>query len=250
MGSSEPGQAPESLTGRVTREIGTAIVRGDHPPETTLPVEAAIAAKLGVGRNAVREAVKTLAGKGLLRTGRRAGTIVQPPAAWNLLDPDVLAWTLSVDALRDDLLREIAQLRLMIEPEVAALAATHGSTAEILRLFLALEDMERHRQDPVLAVEADIRFHRCLFAASRHKLVGSLLRAFTVLLQANFDLAVHAPGGFQRNLEVHRAVAEAVHARDPDTARSAMRRLLANNENDLARIMAQRQAGLATTEAS
>ena len=83
--------AQESLTERVARQIGTAIVRGDHPPDTALPVEPAIAATLGVSRNLVREAVKTLVGKGLLRTGRRAGTIVQPPSAWNLLDPDVLA---------------------------------------------------------------------------------------------------------------------------------------------------------------
>jgi DNA-binding FadR family transcriptional regulator len=232
----------ESVTDRATRLIGTAIVRGDHPPDTALPVEAVMAERLGAGRNAVREAVKILVGKGLLRTGRRAGTIVQPASAWNLLDPEVLAWTLSIDALRDDLLAEIAQLRVMIEPEVAALAAANGSTLEILRLFEALEDMERHRLDAVAAVEADIRFHRCLFAASHHKLVGSLLRAFTVLLQANFDLAIHARGGFQRNLEVHRQLADAVHARDPDAARAAMRRLLANNENDLARIMAARHA--------
>jgi DNA-binding FadR family transcriptional regulator len=234
--------ARESLTERVVRQIGTAIVRGDHPPDTALPVEPAIAAALGVSRNLVREAVKTLVGKGLLRTGRRAGTIVQPPGTWNLLDPDVLAWTLAAPALRDDLLTEIASLRSMIEPEVAALAASRGSTVEILRLMEALEGMERHRDDPVSAVAADIGFHRCLFAASGHRLAMSLLPAFTVLLQANFDLAIKAQGGFDRNLAEHRAVAEAIGAREPDQARAAMRRLLANNEDDLARIMAERHA--------
>jgi len=235
--------ARESLTERVVRQIGTAIVRGDHPPDTALPVEPAIAAALGVSRNLVREAVKTLVGKGLLRTGRRAGTIVQPSAAWNLLDPDVLAWTLAAPALRDHLLAEIASLRSMIEPEVAALAASRASTVEILRLMEALEAMERHRDDPTSAVAADIGFHRCLFTASGHRLAMSLLPAFTVLLQANFDLAIQAQGAFDRNLAEHRAVALAIGAREPDRARAAMRRLLANNEDDLARIMAAQGEG-------
>jgi DNA-binding FadR family transcriptional regulator len=230
-------RAAESVTARVARTIGMAIARGDYAPGANLPVEAELCRSLRVGRNVLREAVKTLAGKGLLRTVRRTGTVVQPKNQWNLLDPDVLRWTLAADALRYDLLLELTRLRAMIEPEVAAMAAKNATTTETLRLYEAYEAMRRHRNDSVLAIETDLRFHRCLFAGAHSQLVASLFRSFSVLLRANFELTLGSKGGYIRNLEQHGDVAEAVHRRDPDAARRAMLRLLANNEADLAEVM-------------
>ena len=79
--------ATESVTARIARTIGMAIARGDYAPGDTLPVEAELCRSLNVGRNVLREAVKTLAGKDLLRTVRRTGTIVLAKSQWNLLDP-------------------------------------------------------------------------------------------------------------------------------------------------------------------
>ena len=77
-GTAKASGQPESLAERTAREIGSAIVGGDHAAGATLPVEADLARSLGVSRNVVREAVKTLAAKGLLRTNRRGGTVVLP----------------------------------------------------------------------------------------------------------------------------------------------------------------------------
>lgn len=137
--------ARESLAQRVARELGTAILRGRHPPGTVLPTEEVLCAAYRVGRNVLREAIKTLVGKRLLETRQRAGTIVQPRARWNLLDLDVLLWMVSDPGLRHSLLDEITQLRLMLEPEVAALAAQHARDEQITALDRAYARMERER---------------------------------------------------------------------------------------------------------
>lgn len=237
----------ESQTQRAVRTLGAAIVGGQHPPGATLPTEADMCRQLGVGRNILREAVKVLAGKGLVRTQRRAGTTVLPRARWNLLDADVLAWTLAEPELRDEMLAEVTLLRMMIEPEIAALAARVATTTEMLRLAESYEAMERFRFDAERAIEADIAFHERMFEASHHQLAGSLLRAFVVLLRANFALAIRADQGFIRSLDEHRLVSDAVQRRDPEAARRAMRQLLSNNEADLA-LMTGSRSGRPTAQ--
>src|ERR1700719_2948155 len=104
----------ENLDERGARVIGGAVVNGDHRPGAALSMEAELARILGVSRNVVREAVKTLAAKGLLRTNRRGGTIVLPVARWNLLDPQVVGWALAAQAHRGVALAELAQLAAMV----------------------------------------------------------------------------------------------------------------------------------------
>jgi DNA-binding FadR family transcriptional regulator len=186
-----------------------------------------------VGRNIVREAIKALVAKGLLKTMRRAGTTVQAKANWNLLDPDVLDWSVHNVGNRDALIAELTQLRRILEPELAALAAQFASRSDCLRLFAAYEAMERHVNDPVHAIAADIQFHERLFEATHNQLIQSLVKAFVVLLRSIFALSIKRDGGFIRNLKEHLVVAEAVHAKDPEAARAAMRQLLGKNESDL-----------------
>lgn len=212
----------------VVATIGTSIASGQRKPGETLPTEAILSEQLSVGRNIVREGLKILAGKGLVRTVRRAGTSVQPQSHWNMLDPDVLRWILATENLRVEMLRELAELRRIIEPEVAALAAANATTTEILRLFETYEAMERFEGDAVRAIEADILFHERMFEAAHSPLLSSLLRGFMVLLRANFEITVT---GFSGNLIEHRRAAEAIRDRNPQAARAALVRLLTNNEN-------------------
>src|ERR1700738_2566839 len=132
-----------SVVDRLVSALGRDIAGGVWKPEETLPTEPEIAHRFGAGRNAVREAVKILAAKGFVRTERRAGTIVRPESRWNLLDPEVLTWMLSAAGNRDHLLDELSELRSIVEPMVAALAATHASAMERLRIFEAYEGFEK-----------------------------------------------------------------------------------------------------------
>src|SRR6202046_5304886 len=132
-----------SVVDRLVSALGRDIAGGVWKPDETLPTEPEIAHRFGAGRNAVREAVKILAAKGFVRTERRAGTIVRPEPCWNLLDSEVLSWMLSALANRDNILDELSELRAIIEPTVAALAATHASAMETMRIFEAYDQMEK-----------------------------------------------------------------------------------------------------------
>src|SRR5262249_56146540 len=78
--------------GRVVHTMGTRIAGGDLAPGEPLPTEEQLVGELGVGRSALREAMKVLGGKGLVESRTRAGTRVRPREAWHLMDPDVLGW--------------------------------------------------------------------------------------------------------------------------------------------------------------
>ncbi|MEM6462605.1 MAG: FadR/GntR family transcriptional regulator [Pseudomonadota bacterium] len=219
-----------SLVDIATDSIGRQIVEFSYPPNTLLPTESEIAASLGVGRNVVREATKILTSKGLLRITQGSGTKVQPEERWNYLDQQVINWAMESPNLRDGLIDELATLRFIVEPEVAALAAERASTTEVLRLFEAYEEMEKHCDSPEKSVEADILFHRRLFAAAHNKFLTALLQTVVAVLRANFLLAIKADYAMVGFLEEHRLVAEAVNDKDPQRARSIMQTLLENNK--------------------
>src|SRR3984957_6291957 len=170
-----------SVVDRLVSAIGREIASGVWKPEQTLPTEPDLAHRFGAGRNAVREAVKILAAKGFVRTERRAGTIVRPEFCWNLLDPEVLSWMLSALSNRDNLLDELSELRAIIEPTVAALAATHASAMETMRIFEAYDQMEKLSDEMQKATEADIAFHELLFEATHNRLLIALVPAFSLL---------------------------------------------------------------------
>lgn len=222
-----------SLVDKAVDTLGRGVIRGDYEPGDLMPPEAEIASSLGISRNVAREAFKILASKGLVRIVQGSGTRIQSEEEWNYLDQQLIGWAMEADQLRDGLIDQLSQLRYIVEPEVAALAAEHASTTEILRLFEAQEAMERHRNEPELAVEADILFHRHLFAAAHNKFLNALLRTVIVILRANFSLAIKADYDIIKFLDEHRVVAEAIHRRDPDAARQAMRGLLDNNRTHL-----------------
>ena len=110
----------------IANEIGLRIVRGDYQPGTILPNEAAWAVNFKVSRSAVREAVKMLMAKNLLSSRPKIGSRVEPQERWNLFDRDILNWY-SQGPDRRGFLRALQQLRYIIEPEAAALAAEHRS---------------------------------------------------------------------------------------------------------------------------
>ncbi len=225
-----------SVVERLVSALGRDIAGGVWKPEETLPTEPEIAHRFGAGRNAVREAVKILAAKGLLRTERRAGTIVRPEFCWNLLDSEVLSWMLAA-ANRDHLLDELAELRSIIEPTVAALAATHASAMETLQICDAYDQMEKLSAEMQKAIEADIAFHELLFEATHNRLLVALVPAFSLLLRTNFEISVRAGKETSKNLKEHRQIADAVSRRDPDAAQRATRKLLGKNTADLSEMI-------------
>lgn len=104
-----------SLSGQVARKIGRRIVAGHYAPRTQIGDEASLAARYGVSRSVIRDAVKVLVGKGLVSVRRGIGTTVTPRSAWGLLDDDVLAWHQSAPASAEFLIH-LTDFRLVTEP--------------------------------------------------------------------------------------------------------------------------------------
>ena len=219
----------------VVDRLATALARdiagGIWKPNETLPIEPELAHRFGAGRNAVREAVKILTAKGLLRTGRRTGTTVRPESSWNLLDAELLQWILPASADREALLDELSEIRAIIEPTAASLAATHASALETMQLFEAYDEMETGRDQAV--INACVNFHALLFEMSHNRFLNAVAPAFSLLLRSNFEILTRSGNPVTRNLKEHRQVADALSQRDPDATRRAARKLLEKEAEDL-----------------
>ncbi|MFI1840139.1 FadR/GntR family transcriptional regulator [Streptomyces olivaceoviridis] len=207
---------------RVVDELGRRVVGGVWEPGNPLPVEDALAAEIGVSRGVVREAVKALVAKGMLHVRPRTGTRVLPPEHWNHLDRDVLRWKQAEDAAA--LLRDTGELRRIVEPEAARLAAHRAGPDDVRVLYDSLAAMEAAAAEPGRRgyVEADIAFHRALLDASGNRLLGSLGRAVGIALEHSFLISTQTPGAVEASLPGHRAVVEAVEAHDPAAAAAAV----------------------------
>lgn len=219
---------------RVVDDLGRRIVGGAWEPGLPLPVEDALATEIGVSRGALREAVKALVAKGMLDVRPRTGTRVLPPEHWNHLDRDVLRWEQAEHS--GALLRDTGELRRIVEPEAARLAAGRAGPDEVRALYDALAAMEAAAARPGRGgyVEADIAFHRALLDASGNRLLGSLGRAVDIALEHSFVVSTRTPGAVEASLPVHRAVVEAVAAGDPAAASTAALAIIESAEREIA----------------
>ena len=218
-----------NLFSHVVEELGSRIVRGDLKSGTTLPNETDLGQELGASRSVVREAVKSLAGKGLLEPRARIGTRILESKYWNLLDLDVLSWRYA-SMPREQFFRELFEIRRMIEPAAAALAAERANDADIAEMALAYAAMETADQNSDGAIDADLRFHRAVLAGSHNELLTQMGCIIGVGLLVSFRISSDSYGV---SLLQHRYVIDAVRARQPDRASQAMEQLLAGTRSFL-----------------
>jgi DNA-binding FadR family transcriptional regulator len=181
-------------------------------------------AELDVSQAVLREAIKVLTTKGLIDARRRRGTFVRPWDDWNLLDTDVLRWTLAAGASAD-FFADMLELRRSIEPAAASLAAEHRSEQDLAALDAALDAMRAAGDDPVLGVRSDASFHTALLAASRNRFFAQMRRVIIPVLIER-DRRVHLAGTPEDPVGVHAAVVERVREGDVDGAYMATLELL------------------------
>src|SRR3954449_9652966 len=158
-----------SLHHQVAQDIGARILRGEFAPGDLLPNEAESCKSYGVSRTAVREAMKMLTAKGLILSRPKIGSRVQPRDAWNLLDRDVLVWYCAA-AERSHFLASMHQVREILEPESAALAAVNHTGEQMRGIDAALVGM-RDATDLVAWNGFDVRFHLAILWAAGNELL-------------------------------------------------------------------------------
>jgi DNA-binding FadR family transcriptional regulator len=212
-----------NLTYGMLDALGRAVVIG-HYDTVAFPTEGELARLHGVSRSVTREAVKMLTAKGLLSARPRQGTIVQPAALWNLFDSDVMRWLLE-RKFSVELLRQFTELRVAIEPEAAALAARCGTAADLAAIGAGLARMlaaDGGADDPL---EADIAFHIAVLTASRNPFYQQFHDMVETALRTSIRLTNRIKGR-SASIDQHRAVHDAIMARDVDGSRDAMRRII------------------------
>lgn len=220
--------ARHTLHGQLVDALGRDIVSGHYPAGGTIDL-AALQAERNVSKTALREALRVLGAKGLVDARQKRGTIVPPRSAWDLLDPDVLGWQVDAGA-GTATLDALAEVRAIVEPAAARLAAERRSEQDVGALEAALDAMVEAAGDPPAHAAADVAFHRILLAASGNELLGRIGAVFEAVLRAR-DEVVH---GAERDdfRAPHAAVLEAVREQRPNEAEAAMLRLVAQSRSD------------------
>ena len=207
----------QSLTQQIVNDLGLDIVRGKYDAENPFPIEADLCGQFGVSRSVLREAVKMLTSKGLLRARPRQGTWVQPEEAWNLLDPDVLRWLLE-RRFSIELLAEFTEIRMVIEPQAAAYAAFRASDDEKQKIANALERMQAAERGEDDALASDIAFHVAILEASGNRFFSQLKDLVETALRISIRLTNQFKGVPLASIADHRSVYQAI--RDGDAARA------------------------------
>jgi DNA-binding FadR family transcriptional regulator len=225
--------ARDSLHRIVAQDIGARILGGEFAPGTLLPNEAEWCKSFGVSRTAVREAIKMLMGKGLIISRPRIGSRVLPREQWNLLDRDVLGWYCAA-AKQSHFLAHMQQVREILEPETAALAAANHTAEQLRVIEQAFAEMAAAK---TLAAwnEADVRFHFAILQAAGNELLVPLGLVIESALGSMFAYTASQKGDVGRTLPGHERILVAIRARRPNAARQAVRRLL----DDTSRIVGQ-----------
>ncbi|WP_080423938.1 FadR/GntR family transcriptional regulator [Burkholderia ubonensis] len=216
------------LHGQTAFRLATAILRGDHPPESLLPREPELMERFGVSRTVLREALRTLTSKGLVESRPKVGTRVRPRRAWNLLDADLLDWYSRVAPPLSFALK-LQEMREMVEPHAAALAA-RAYAPEAFEAFEAIDAAARAMADARNVdewVRADLRFHLSVLEAGGNELLVPLGALIDRTLEAQLQLNARRADVFNASLAEHLAVCDAILARDAEGARRAMATLLA-----------------------
>lgn len=211
--------ASQSLTHQIVNELGLAIVQGKYDGNNPFPIEADLCEQFGVSRSVLREAVKMLTSKGLLRARPRQGTWVQPEQSWNLLDPDVLRWLLD-RKFSIDLLCDFTEIRMAIEPQAAAFAAVRASDEEKKSIADALDRMRAAERGDDDALQSDIAFHVAVLEAGGNRFFSQLKDLVETALKISIRLTNQYKGVALASVDDHRAVYDAIAAGDPDQAKA------------------------------
>lgn len=213
------------LHGMVARNIGILIVSGRYRPGDVLDGEIEASERLNISRSAYREAVRILAAKGLVEVRPKTGTRVSPSERWHLLDPDVLSWIFKYEP-EELLLQSLFELRKIVEPAAAALAAERRTQEHVAVMSESLETMEEYSLATEEGRLADERFHATLLEATQNPFIITLTSGVSAAV-AQTTLYKQRRRPLPRDpVPDHRRVHEAIVAQDSAGARRAMAELI------------------------
>ncbi|MCW2381313.1 DNA-binding FadR family transcriptional regulator [Sphingobium sp. B2D3B] len=205
--------------------LGSAIVSGRIAPGERLTGEIENAEALDVSRSAYREAIQVLTAKGLVESRPKAGTRVLPRSHWNLLDPMVLAWAFGGEP-DVNYVRDLFELRAIVEPEAARLAAKRRDRNDVAAMKDALTRMRRFTLATEQGREADRDFHSALLACTGNAVLMTLSASIGAAVNWTTQFKQRSVGLPRDPVPDHMRVYDAIAAGDADAAAEAMQVLV------------------------
>src|SRR5260370_23003447 len=204
---------------QIVQQVEESIHKGAMKPGDQLPPERELAQQFGVSRTAVREAVKTLHEKGLVEAYPGRGTFVTAGTSYSMRQ----SLDRMVKIVQPEASAFLAEVREILEPEIAALAATRVADEDLASMREGIARMDSARKDPDAFIEADLDFHLALAEAAANPLILSLIDSIVGLLREQRMGIFQVEGGPQRGQYHHKRSLEAIGRRYPLVARSAMK---------------------------
>jgi DNA-binding FadR family transcriptional regulator len=208
----------ERLSERVTKQLLARITKGEFSPGDALPSEQALMGEYGVGRNTVREAMQALRTLGLVEVRPRLGARLLDQRAENAMATSAVSLL-----LHDQTVRELYDVRLILEPGAAARAAVHRTEEDLAAMRRALTHFRVSHESGQLVWEADIEFHQAVATASGNSVLARVLAPVSDLLANARKATAQIPSAVERAFTEHEEIAAAIAAGSPGRARRAMR---------------------------
>ncbi len=221
------------LADRVEDGLMKYILQEPVRPGERIPNEFQLAKRFGVGRSTVREAVKGLVSRGVLEVRQGSGTYVISTSA---LDDDPLGFGKIEDKYQ--LALELFDVRLMIEPEIAALACKNATKDDLVRLRRLCDETEKLYVTGRNHISKDIEFHTCIAGCSKNQVVEILLPVINTAV-STFASLTHRML-MEETIKTHRSITEAIEKRDSVGARCAMIMHLTYNRQTILSILEER----------
>ncbi len=222
---SRSGYTMRGLQGRVIEALGAEIVGGNYKPGDLLPREADLTDQYGVSRTSVREAMKVLAAKGLVEIRQKIGTRVREPHLWSVFDSDILRWY-ATQGKGEEIMRDLIELRQILEPAAARLAAGRATMTDLRRIELAHLDMVESAKDNERYAASDVEFHMAVYGASHNALLQRFGRLVADFMQLSFSVQqrvrVHDVVDFSEDAVAHGEVYNAINRGDAAASADTM----------------------------
>jgi len=204
---------------QIVQQVEESIHKGAMKPGDQLPPERELAQQFGVSRTAVREAVKALREKGLVEAYPGRGTFIMDGTSYSMRQS--LDRMLRVGQVEGS--GFLAEVREVLEPEIAAMAATRSDAEDLASMREQVGIMDESRKDPEAFIEADLDFHLALAEAAANPIILSLIDSIVGLLREQRMGIFQVEGGPERGQYHHKKILEAIEHRDPVGAREAMK---------------------------
>ena len=203
---------------QIVQQVEESIQKGQLKPGDQLPPERELAEQFGVSCTAVREAVKALREKGLVEAYPGRGTFITDGTSYTIRQ--------SLDRMMrsgNEGFAFLAEVRQILEPEIAALATTRADDEALEAMRKQVEIMDTAKEDPEAFIEADLDFHLALAEAAANPIILSLIDSIVGLLREQRMGIFQVEGGPERGQYHHKKILQAVEHRDAAGAREAMK---------------------------